>query len=133
MEPREPTAVSFVEISPNPATGSVRMTGRAYSQAGEFAATWETMAACVNADERKIFYSWKGQHPSLAQEPYEGFGEISFHDSLDSGDGLFLDINVSDLASTRKTTRLVRASKEDLQVMRKGSPGAIKKLIQDRF
>ena len=133
MTPCEPTAISFVTISPNPATGSVRMDGRAYSASGQFAAKWETVTAWVNAGDRKVFYSWKGHHPSHAREPYEGFGEILFDDSLDSGDGLFFDINLSKWASTQKQTTLVRASKEDLQIMRKGSPEAVEALVQQRI
>jgi hypothetical protein len=133
IEPREPTAVSLLEISPNPAAGNVRMTGEAYSEAGEFVATWESVAAWVNVDERKVFYAWRGRHSARAKEGYEGFGEISFYDSLESGDGVFFDINISDWASTRKMARLMRASREELEVMRNGRPKAIEGLFKKRF
>jgi hypothetical protein len=34
IEECEPTAVSLLEISPNPSTGTISMTGRSYSKAG---------------------------------------------------------------------------------------------------
>lgn len=96
---------SFVNVSFDPSTVAIKITGRAYKKNGNHVANWKTIASCVNCVEQKVFYWWEGWHPSRPAEPYEGVGEIDFQgtqDIIESGTGVFSDINVTDLRSIMK-------------------------------
>ena len=135
--PDEPSAISFVEIRPDVATSTVKMKGNAYTKAGVLAANWESVATCINAGERKIFYYWKGLHPARAKEPFEGFGEISFREfsnRIDSGDGVFSDTNVVDMKSTtKKSVEFRRSAASDIQVMQEGNDKLIAELVREKL
>lgn len=137
ITPDEPCALSFVEISPDPATSTVKLKGSAYSREGVLAANWETVASCINLSERKVFYYWKGMHPSHPNEPYEGFGEISFHEpvgQISSGVGFFSDTNVTDMRSTtRMSTEFWRSEEREEQVLRGHNSKLISELIQKKL
>jgi hypothetical protein len=136
IKPDEPSALSFVEISPYPATGTVKMIGRTYSRLGEASADWDTAASCVNVNERKVFYYWRGWHPSRPNEPYEGFGEISFrgaNDQVDSGVGFFSDTNITDMKSTtKKAVEFRRSSEREVKLM-KQNDSVTGDLIKERL
>lgn len=121
IKPEVPLAISFMEIYPDIATNTVKMKGKTYDTEGKLAATWESTASCVNANDRKVFYYWQGRHVSRPNEPYEGFGEKSFHSNageLDSGIGIFSDTNVTDMKSTmKKTVEFRRSTKPETKVM----------------
>ncbi len=130
IRPEQPSALSLVEITPHLGMTTVRLTGQAYGLDGSLVATWESVASCVNPDERKVFYQWKGLHPLRPQEPYEGFGEIVFAESLDRGSGAFLDTNLIDWKSTtRKFVVCVRSAKAETEIISKGDVGAIADLV----
>ena len=137
INPDEPSAISFVEIRPDPATSAVKMKGNAYSKGGELAAIWESVASCINPSERKLFYYWKGWHPSRPNEPYEGFGEVSFHDStgrMDSGVGFFSDTNLTDMKSTtKKSLKFRRCEGVDVQVMQEGCDKSISEMVRNKL
>jgi len=134
--PNHPTAISLVAIVADPATGTVRMKGTAYAEDGSYAADWETEAACINLDAKKIFYYWKGVHPSRPTEPYAGFGEISMDETeapnrFETGSGAFYDANLTDLkTATRKTMVLWRSTEQETREMRHGDRKAIAALIR---
>lgn len=129
IKPDEPSALSFVEIHPDPASNGVKIKGSTYSKHGELAAFWESVATCINPGERKIFYYWKGWHPLRPNEPYEGFGEISFQQSanaLETGVGFFSDTNLTDMKSTtKKSTEFRRCEDSDIKLMQAGERQAI--------
>jgi hypothetical protein len=137
IRPDEPSAISFVEIRPDPATNTVKMKGRAYSTAGELAAIWESVASCINLSERRLFYYWKGWHPLRPNEPYEGFGEVSFHGSsnrIDSAVGFFSDTNLTDMKSTtKKSVEFRRSTETEIQVMREGNEKSIAEMVRTRL
>lgn len=134
IRPDTPSALSWVEITPHLGKTTVRLTGQSYGLDGSLAATWESVASCVNPDERKVFYQWRGLHPLRPQEPYEGFGEIDFAESLDRGSGAFLDTNLVNLASTtRKSVVFVRSAKAETEIVNKGDTGAIADLVRKKL
>lgn len=137
IKPEKSSALSFVEISLDSATNSIKMKGKAYSATGELAAIWETVASCINVGEHKVFYYWKGWHPTRSHEPYEGFGEISFHASnsiVDNGFGIFSDTNLIDVKSTiKKTAELRRATPEEIVLMAGGDNKAIIGLLEKKL
>jgi hypothetical protein len=139
MVPDHPTAISRVTILADPATATIRMKGTAYARDGSHAANWETEAACINLNTKKIFYYWKGVHPSRPTEPYEGFGEISLDDAeppnrFETGSGAFYDANLTDLkTATRKTVVLWRSTEPETAEMRQGDRKAIAALIRGKF
>jgi len=113
------------------------MKGKAYSRDGDLTAIWETVASCINMSERKVFYYWRGWHPSSPNEPYEGFGEISFHgshDRIDSGVGVFSDTNLTDIKSTKKKSVEFRRSIErEVQVLQEGNSKLISELVRRKL
>lgn len=137
IEPDEPSAVSFIEIHPDRATSTVKMKGNAYTKAGELVAIWESVASCVNPNERKVFYYWKGWHPSRPNEPYEGFGEMSFHEfsnGIDSGVGVFSDTNVTDMKNTtKKSVEFRRTLAPETQVMQGGNHKLISEMVRKKL
>jgi hypothetical protein len=137
IRPGDSSALSLVEIRPETSTSTVKMKGSAYRTDGEIVALWESIASCINWDERKVFYYWRGWHPMRPDEPYEGFGEISFHQSgagIDRGVGFFSDTNLTDLKSTRKkSVEFRRCSDQDLQVMQGDDNSAVQALIQQKL
>jgi hypothetical protein len=70
------------------------MKGPAYTKNGAPDAHWNTLASCINVDETKVLYYWKGRHPSDPNSGYEGFGEMQFEDKAGKpavGHGKFSD------------------------------------------
>jgi hypothetical protein len=119
IQPAEPTALSLVEISRDPITETVKMKAHAYNSKGEVAAFWESVAVCIKPTEGKVFYYWKGWHPLRPSEPFEGFGEISFNESLNNAVGVFSDTNLTDWKTTiRKSATLQRSSDQEVQVLK---------------
>lgn len=137
VRPGDASALSLVLIRADTATNSVKLGGRAYRPDGEIVALWESIASCINWGERKIFYAWKGWHPLRPDEPYEGFGEISFHEAADgfeSGVGFFTDTNLIDLKTTRKkSSEFRRCSDQDRQVMQGDDRAAMLALIRKKL
>ena len=136
-ESRTSSAISFFEIRPDHTTNTVKMNGRAYTMDGMLWANWESVASCVNPNERKVFYYWKGLHPSRPNEPFEGFGEISFREfsnQIDSGDGVFSDTNIMDIRSTRKKSiALRRGSASEVQVMKEGNNDLVSEMVRNQL
>jgi hypothetical protein len=137
IRPDVPSAISFVEIGADPATNTVKMKGKAYGKDGMLAAMWESVASCINVSERKMFYYWKGWHPTRPNEPYEGFGEISFHESangIDSGVGIFSDTNVTDVKSTtKKSVEFWRSVEAEVQIMQRGDDQSASEMIRKKL
>ena len=134
ITPDKLAALSFVEMRIDSSTGSIRMAGRAYARDGKLAANWETEATCIRASEAKVFYYWKGHIPTRPNERYEGFGELTFHESngrLDRGDGLFSDRSLSNLkATTMKSAVLRRCTEQESRVLIAGESKPISELIR---
>ena len=139
VAPNHPTAISLVTIAADPATGTIRMKGTAYAEDGSYAADWETEAACINVNAKKIFYYWKGVHPARPTEPYAGFGEISLDETeapnrFQTGSGAFYDANLTDLkTATRKTMVLRRSTEQETKEMRAGDRKAVAALIRRKL
>ena len=137
ISPSDTSALSLVEILRDSATRGVKIKGRAYQAEGEIAALWESVAACINWNEGKVFYYWKGWHPLRPDEPYEGFGEISFQASegpIDRAVGFFSDTNLTDLKTTRKkSAEFLRCSDHELQVLQGEDRQAAQALIRQKL
>jgi hypothetical protein len=137
IRPEEPTALSFAEITPDAATSTVRMSGKGFGRDGEVSAIWETVSTCINPAEKKVFYYWKGWHPSKPGEPYEGFGEIAFHESekgIVNGVGFFSDTNLTDLKSTTmKSIEFYRSTVDETQLMMENDSELISGLIRKKL
>lgn len=92
-------------------TETVKIKGDSFNGNGELVAIWESIATCINPSQRLVFYYWKGWHPIAPNDPYEGFGQISFHESLHNGFGVFSDTNLTDWkTTTRKSVIFERIS-----------------------
>jgi hypothetical protein len=137
LKPDKPFALSFVEIVPDAATHTVKMKGNVYNKKGEFSATWESVACCVNLSERKIFYYWQGRNPLHLNQPYEGFGEVSFHEfsgRIDSGVGFFSDTNLTDMKSTtKKSFEFRRSAASEIKVMEEGNDELISEMVRKKL
>jgi hypothetical protein len=137
IRPATPSALSFVVIRLDAATGGVRMSGTAYTKKGTVSARWHSVASCVSPDGGKVFYYWEGSHRTGSGEKYGGFGELRFDDSdelTDSGDGSFWDANLVDVVSTtNKSVELHRASTEEAQLMKKGDVKLIADLVREKL
>ncbi len=134
VTPKDPTALSYVEITPYLGMTTVKLKGDAYAADGSLAANWESIASCVNPGDRKIFYQWRGLHPARPQEPFEGFGEMDFNEPLDKATGAFLDTNLTNWASTtKKTIVCVRAAKAEAQIVHNGDGHAVAELVQKKL
>jgi hypothetical protein len=121
IHPDDVHAISFLQIEPDPAVHAVRIVGRTFDLDGRLSANWETVGACMNRDQRKVFYYWKGRHPQQPHDPYEGIGEIQFnesHNTINTGSGFFSDTNLIDLPkTTKKSVEFRRSTDEEVKVM----------------
>jgi len=137
ITPAKSSALSFVELRADAATNSIKMKGKAYDGNGKLAAYWESVASCINPNERIMFYHWKGWHPARPNDPYEGFGEISFHESakrFESGAGTFFDSNIKDMKSTtRKSVEFRRCTDTDIRVIQEGNEKEISDIVLNRL
>lgn len=133
----EVSALSFLEIRADPSSGTVKLQGKAYDKQGQLAANWESVASCVNLPDRKLFYYWRGLHPSRPNEPYEGFGELSLESvdgRIDKGSGFFFDCKVTEMAlTTRKSFTLQRASKKECTIMHGDDAEAVTALVRQQL
>ncbi|MGE5048167.1 MAG: hypothetical protein ACM3PC_06345 [Deltaproteobacteria bacterium] len=131
--PAQPSAVSSVEIDADAEALTVRVSGRAYGLDGALVDVWESTAAAVNANERKLYYQWKGRRLADPNRQYEGFGEMTFSAGLDSGEGTFFDTDASDWSrACRKSTLLSRASADETRRVRNGDAPAVAELVRRR-
>jgi len=134
VTPAGSSVLSVVEMSTDSLTETVKMKARAYDTKGDLAATWESMASCINLTEHKVFYYWKGRQRTRPNDPFEGFGEVSFYDGLKSGDGVFSDTNLTDLTtSTQRTVNWRRPTDEENQILKSGSEDSIVELVKKRL
>ena len=136
LAPDEPCALSFVEISFRSSENSLRLDGWAYNREGGLVTYWETEAGFIDLSEKQIIYAWKRKRSSPNYSPYEGFGQISFREPIGQGqaDGFFLDINFSDISSTKKfTTEYWRPEKNELSIMQARDKDQISRLIQEKL
>jgi len=138
ITPEDASALSFVTMEIDSATGTLRMNGDAFDVDGKLLAKWESVASCANEAERKVFYYWRGRHALRPAEPYEGFGEISFHMSagqIDRGDGVFSDTNLSKLESTTRKGVILRrcADKKEAEVMESSDANSISDLVRAKL
>ena len=124
VKPAGTTAISFVTIAHDAPTGTVSLKGLGHRSDGALVTPWGSVATCVNRNDKKVFYYWRGSVLDRPTEPYEGFGEISFRGpagSFDSGDGMFSDSNLTDLKrTTKKSSTLQRCTPEEVAVMEAG-------------
>jgi hypothetical protein len=122
ISPNESSAISFTVIVPDPVRNTIRMKGTAYKKDCELGADWETIATCLNPDQKKVFYYWSGLYSDRPSENYQGFGEITFNkegELVDRGNGFFSDTNLTDLSGTvKKSSRWRRCSSEDAAIMK---------------
>lgn len=138
IKPDTPSALSYVEITPDTTSGTLKMKGDVYGPDGNRAAFWESEAVCIKASDAKLFYYWKGWHPDRANEPYEGFGEISFNSAengaINSGFGFFSDTNLTQIQSTtKKSVTLTRCKPDEVKVFQHDSDKEKQTLIMSKL
>ncbi len=137
ITPSDSSALSFVTIEPDHATGTVKLHGRSFDQDGEPMSRWETIAVCVKLGDKKVFYYWEGKFPSKATASYEGFGQMSFHatgENIDGADGFFSDTNLENWSTTtRKLVTFRRCSPPEAKIMNADQNDPRKRLIQDKL
>jgi len=138
ITPDDSSALSFVTVSPDHGTGMIKLEGTAYDREGREAATWETLATCVNFSEKKVFYYWTGWN-AQGQQParFEGFGEITFSGPAhraDAGTGFFADSKLADASTTtNKLFRLRRCDEQEAKVMSGDDAAAITELVNKKL
>jgi hypothetical protein len=137
ITPDDSSAISFIHIEPDPATKTIRMVGRSFGLKKSLIAHWETVAASINEGEKKVFYFWKGYHPSQPTDPYEGFGEMIFRqtrEAINHGRGVFSDVKLADLTSMKKKAfSLRRSTKQEQKVMEGGTQKQISALVAKKL
>jgi hypothetical protein len=69
IHPNDAYAISFLQIEPDPAANTIRIKGRTFDLDGGLAAIWEAVAACINRDQKKVFYYRRGWHPKTSTDP----------------------------------------------------------------
>jgi hypothetical protein len=139
IHPDDASAISFLQIEPDQAVANtIRIKGRAFDLGGGLAAVWETVAACINSDQKKVFYYWKGSQRKKPTDPYEGFGEIIFfesRDAINTGSGFFSDTNLIDFKTTTKKSVEFRRStdQEEVKVMHDIDNNQITSLVLNKL
>jgi len=135
--PIKTSALSSVELQKDPGTGTIKMKGSAFSRDGKLVGHWESVACCINPNDRTLFYYWKGSYSARPNVPYEGFGEISFRESshhFESGSGTYSDTNVKKMRSTTKRSIEFRRSTEaEKSVIQKGNEKEISDLVRKKL
>jgi len=131
------TALSFVRISLDRQTLTVKLQGRSFDTTGSYTAFWESEAASINVKERKLLYYWTGSFLTSPSEPFEGFGEISLLESeaeFREGVGVFTNINVTDIKSiSKKSFELRRCTREEISAMDSNDKKKIGSLITTKI
>jgi hypothetical protein len=134
------SGLSFFIIEPDPTTNGVKVAdARAFDLEGNLDSNWASLASCIKADDRKVFYYWDGGPVARPHEPYQGFGEMQFNDAPDAapftrGKGSFSNTSLVDLTSTlMKVTELRRATEKEEKDMREGDSKTIRALIKDKL
>jgi len=136
IKPDNASALSFVTIETNPATGTIKMTGEAFDVNGKRAARWESMTSCINLAQRKTFYYWTGAQEGAS---YEGFGEITFQPPdagrIDRGNGFFSDTKLNEVSSTtKKEFTLWRCTDaKEMKIMSSFDEQAISELVRAKL
>ena len=132
----EPRRISFVRIEPDHTTSALKLRGDAYDSKGTFSRHWESIGTILHRDEKRVCYTWKGWDSERPDEPYEGFGDVVFSETLgglDSGNGTFFNINVTKLGSTMKESfRMQRCTQDEIDTM-ESSDQARSALAQKRL
>lgn len=137
ISPAGESAISTLEIRWDRASATLKLQGAAYDQSGKRTALWESLGCCVNANDGKLFYYWRGWYPNRPHDSYEGVGEITFnHDqtTIDRGVGFFSDSCVADIQSTtRRATDLSRCQADELAVVKGGESQQLAHLVQKKL
>jgi hypothetical protein len=134
VTPKVPAAISYVEITPYLGMTTVKLKGDAYAEDGSHTAQWNSVASCVNLQNKTIFYQWEGLYPDRPQERFGGFGKMEFYGALERASGDFMDTNLTNWSSsTNKSIMCVRASKAETQIVRDGDAHAIAELVAKKL
>lgn len=134
VTPKSPSALSWVDIWVDPVTGALKMHGTAYSDNGEAATEWDSVATCIVVTDNKVFYYWKGGLTE-GKPLYEGFGEFRFRASLESGRGFFSDAKLTDEVESITITKKFnfrRATDDDVNEMDSEDPARVSKRVLER-
>ncbi|MEO0424819.1 MAG: nucleotide-binding protein [Pseudomonadota bacterium] len=133
MLPDTQSALGYVTLKVEPATGNVRMTGRAFALDHRPMAQWESKGTALNVSARTVFYYWTGWHPRSPNESFEGFGEMRFRqagNTINQGNGLYFDTNLSRVDDTeRKSFQMRRVTAQEKAVMEAGEADPIRALV----
>jgi len=140
----DPDSVGFATIEPDETTSTLIVSGRTYAQDGKLVARWNTTASSISLKRKMLDYIWQGQHYDWDEQPswmtsewYDGYGEISFHDStdrFDTGIGRFFDKSLTDVTSIiRKQSTWERCSEEEVGVMQRSDKQGIGRLVQKKL
>lgn len=117
-------SLSFAMIELAPDINSVQIIGRVFNHTSEEVASWHTEGCCLDPSNNRFFYYWQGSQDG-AQGLNGGYGEIMFERANlhpRRGHGFFSD-------SRKKSTRLIRASDEEIAIMHGNAEEAIRRLV----
>jgi len=111
-------SLSFFQVTPDPTTNTVQLSGDAYGSDGGYEAHWKSVAVRLVVDQRRLHYSWEGTHPRSEKpaESFRGFGDFTFDDApgiFTHGEGSFSDVAGASETATWKSVTLRREARED--------------------
>jgi hypothetical protein len=137
IKPDTIMAISFVRIYFDKTELMLKMEGRSFDTNGNVVARWQSEASGIQVNERKLFYHWTGWFPSVPADVWEGFGEISFSDTegeILDGNGLFFNINVTDLKSiTKQSSEFYKCDEEEIKIMKSKNKLEISKIVTEKI
>jgi hypothetical protein len=92
----------------------------------------------VDTGDRKLSYIWEGSHPKQPNDPYQGFGWITFDDapgSFSSGRGLFFNANLADLKTSRRKSIVFRRciDEKEIETMTGSNGQLIKTMVLEKL
>jgi hypothetical protein len=134
---KEGSVISLLNIKTSVGFSAWEVSGTAWTCEGKSIAKYWSNAAALHERDRKLFYYWEGKHPFDESIPaFFGVGEIQFDDSeetISKADGWFSESPLANLDETvRKSTKYMRASKADVEIMNGNDRMALEKLIKSR-
>lgn len=130
------SAVSFIDLQPDPTTEILKLRGRVFNGTGDLIAHWESTSSCYDPTAAKVFYYWSGQ---VNEGPVEtGYGEFTFdftHPDRPAGHGIFSKFSLDTAATVAKDKpcELTPASSSDLAVMHGNDAAAIKQRVSSKL
>ncbi len=133
------SVLSLMNITKSRDDSTWKITGNSWTNEGKQIAAYWSRASAFDIRDKKLFYYWEGEHPYNKSMPrFVGVGEIVFREEqttiINKAYGWYSETNLNQLNETvRKSTKYVRASEQDLQIMNDSDLSAIRKLLNSHL